>query len=275
LNQIREIRKRKVKSQRQPQRIAQKKNASFMVFASIGFSVCLVGCGGKTAPPFGELVPSSTSTVVGEDLTKYPTIDPTRLAGATPYSSPVAGPFSVAGKDHYYQAVRYNTARNKSKLHPNGLEAKILALASKYTTPSGTVLKGHAATITSAEERNFIVEKLGNVSVEKSDFVNDKDASQGLRSSIRGLVLGASINIASNPTRGIAKDVLWVTGESSDYENWTRDLGGQRSEPGGSNTENYLQINSVGSPKNLVNTDGWNDYNGEENQTNGYLVEFE
>jgi hypothetical protein len=258
----------------------------------IGFNTLTVGCGGnpkKTTPSPNsgtEIIPPGQTTF---DLDNIPSAqDISRLNGTTPYFSQIVGPFVINGKNHYYQAVRYNVGKNRAVgsnadytgARPNWVNANVLAGISKYTV-NGVTLNGHLATITSAEERNFIFNNLGNVATDKSDLLSNGAS----RCAIRGLAIGATLTLISvNP---VAQSINWVKSETSTYENWQRDSSRVQREPsGGDNTEPYLQINTNGDPNTVNNIDGWNDYNGDlkfktpnptvsDYQTAGYLVEFE
>jgi hypothetical protein len=263
-----------------------------MIGALIAFNMLTTGCGGqkKTAVPTPVPLPSE-----GPPSYDFPTLPPgvqanlTRLKDANPRFSQVAGPLVLNGKAHYYQVVRYNVAENKavsgpeySGPRPNWADATTLAGNSKYTV-GGVEMKGHSASITSVEERDFIVSKFSNVAMDRIDFNDGNSAQGGLRSPIRGLALGATLSLVS--TFPAVKKINWLTQETGTYENWTRNRSNVPQAPGGDNTEPYLQINTDGSTNSISNIDGWNDYNGDANlpatagpdayQTTGYLVEFE
>jgi hypothetical protein len=282
---------KKVNSQQHIGMISRGICAFAMMGALIAFNMLTTGCGGKKnlqPTPF----PLPTEGPPSYDFSQLPPgvrANLSRLQGANPRFSQVAGPLMVGGKAHYYQVVRYNVAENKaapggeySGPRPNWADATTLAMNSKHTV-GGVELRGHAAAITSAEERSFILTNFGSIPMDKTDLTNGKNTEGGVINPIRGIALGATLKLLStNPT---VKRIDWVTGETSTYENWTRSRSNVRIEPGADgDKEPYLQINfNAGSD--YLNSDGWNDYNGDPNlppsaspdayQTTGYLVEFE
>ena len=253
----------------------------YLAFFSLTL-MTLVGCSGKATTPIPiETPPPGGTNTVDTNLPSVVVENLKRLEGTNPYFSEVVGPFAVNGKAHYYQVVRYNVAQNRapgskndySGAQPNWSDAATLASHSHYTPSGGAALMGHLGTLTSSEERDFLQANLANKVMDKTDYRNGKNNTNGLINALRGLALGGTLELT--PTRAIPKKVNWVTGEQSDYENWARNTSSTRVEPGGDNTEPYLQVNSSADITAYSNTDGWNDYNGSDNQTTGYLVEFE
>jgi hypothetical protein len=283
---------KKVNSRQHTGIISRGACAFVAIVTLIGFNTLSTGCAGQKTKPTPTPVPLTPEGPASYDFPQLPPgvqANLSRLQGANPRFSQVAGPFVVEGKAHYYQVVRYNVAENKSASggeyagpRPNWADATTLANNSRYTV-GGVELRGHPVSITSLEERDFIASKFSSVAMDKIDFTNGSNADAGLRSPIRGLALGATLNLVA--TFPAVKRINWLTRESAVYENWARNRSNVPQAPGGDNSEPYLQINSDGSVDNISNLDGWNDYNGDINispvagpneyQTTGYLVEFE